>query len=383
MYPYHDDPTTVFWRQDQHCIPKKISRYVILGNGDTVLHHYQRSFSTHYTSGSQIKNVTVNHKGSQLTDISYSHSYDTLERKIYYEERRPNPNPPYNLILSQSKQFFYHGNTPWLDSVLTTVPYTSYKRDIFHYEPNDRLTKTDHFYRNLPNAPWIKSGFDSRIYDVNGQLTRIEVYGSEPSEKLTLVMDINYNNTNRISTITTTNAVTNLFSKKYAYIYNDADSITTQILYRWYNNEWIYDGQKSIDLGYGSRVDESNTSSSVGSKLTLKYSEDKICPYLCFDDWLNLNQHYLLYFTYPTTETGEPAKDDIPLSVYPNPSDGLFWIESPVESRLTLQDLLGRIIWQGISTGKDQLVLPSGTRGQLLLQATLNKQTAVKMILIQ
>ena len=385
LYPYHDDPTTVFWRQDQHCIPKKISRYTILPNGDSSLHHYQRRLSSSFFSSTQLKRISVNYSYFNATTDAYGidHFYDTLGRKVNYEYYTYEQVPIPHKVVQTKVQYFYHGNTPWLDS-LKTIRTGSYdSRDIFHYDQNDRLASTDHYSRNPSNSPWKKSGFETRIYDVNGQLTRIEVYVSEPSEKLAQVMDINYDNMNRISTIITSNAETNALSEKYAYTYNDADSVSTQILYHWYNGEWIKDRQESIDLGYMNRVDQIHAPNSVGSRLTLKYTQGETCPKVCFDDWLNLNQKYRLYFSYPTTETGEPANENIPLSVYPNPADGIFWIESPVEARLVLQDMLGRIVWQGTSTGKDQLVLPGAVKGQLLLHATLNNQTGVRMILIQ
>ena len=132
------------------------------------------------------------------------------------------------------------------------------------------------------------------------------------------------------------------------------------------------------------RVDESRSISNFSgdTKLTMKYNPGETCPFMATDDLLNLNQHYRLYFSYPITGTEEPA-EEIPLSVYPNPSNGIIWVESPTNSKLVLQDILGRIVWQGISTGKDQLALPNGTKGQFLLHVTSENRTTFRMVLIQ
>jgi hypothetical protein len=387
LYPYHEDPTTVFWREDQHCVPSKIGRYAVSANGDTTPHHYQRTITNSFSNSTQQRTIRVKGKGYLLSDVEYMHVYDTLGRKIYFEERRPNPNPPPNiLVVYQSKRYYYHGNSPWLDSLTILGPNSDRKRDVFIYDQNDRLVTTEHYYRTQSNAPWIKSGFDTRVYNASGILTRIEVYTSLPTESLLRKWDITYDANNRINTIISTNATTNALSEKYEYSYNDVDSTSKQSQYHWYNNDWTLDREKTINLGFMNRVDEINTKPSGGGTLntlwTLHYAPDGTCPLTCDDDWLNLGQHYRLYFSYPTTGSNDPTESELPLSIYPNPNNGFFWVDSPAESKLAVLDMLGRVVWTGISTGKDQLALSGVPAGQFLLRVSLNDRVAVRKIII-
>lgn len=386
LFPYHEDPTTAYyWREDQHCIPKKISRYRVLNNGGIEEHGYQRSFlSSIYPT---YRSISVNKSGFQLSDMGYSHQYDTLGRLYYYAETRRNPNPPYNMIPYITKWFFYRGNSAWLDSIHTSGPGTmEQKRDILHYDQNDRLVTAEHLYRTQSNTPWIKSGFDTRIYNTSGVLIRIDVYTSSPSESLLRKWDITYDANNRVNTIISTDATTNTLSDKYAYFYNDIDSTSRQVQYHWFNNAWLTDREKTIDLGYMNRVDEIINlpvgGGSISTKWTLHYAPGETCPLTCDDDWLNIGQLYRLFFSYPTTETDNPAEDELPLAVYPNPANGIFWVESPAESQLAVLDMLGRVVWTGISTGKDQLDLPRVTAGQFLLRVSLNDRVAVRKVII-
>ncbi|HLP96537.1 MAG TPA: T9SS type A sorting domain-containing protein [Saprospiraceae bacterium] len=386
LYPYHEDPTTVYWREDQHCVPSKIGRFVVLTNGDTNLHYYQRTISSSFSSSTQQRTISVTAKGYLLSDRGYNHVYDTLGRKIYFEERRPNPNPPpNNLVVYQSKRYYYRGNSPWLDSLTILGPNSDRKRDVFLYDQNDRLVTTEHYYRTQSNAPWIKSGFETRIYDASGLLIRIEIYTTEPTVALVQFSDINYDANNRISTIISTDATTNVLSEKYAYFYNDIDSTSKQVQYHWFNNAWLSDREKTINLGYMNRIDEiinlPEGGGTVNTKWTLHYAPGETCPLTCDDDWLNLNQHYRLYFSYPTTGTNDPAEAELPLAVYPNPANGIFWLESPAESKLEVLDMLGRVVWTGLSSGKDQVVLPGVTAGQYLLRVSLNDRVAVRKII--
>ncbi|MBN8677627.1 MAG: T9SS type A sorting domain-containing protein [Chitinophagales bacterium] len=43
--------------------------------------------------------------------------------------------------------------------------------------------------------------------------------------------------------------------------------------------------------------------------------------------------------------------------------------------------MLGRVVWAGVSTGKDQLDLPRVTAGQFLLRVSLNDRVAVRKII--
>ncbi|MCC7464794.1 MAG: T9SS type A sorting domain-containing protein, partial [Saprospiraceae bacterium] len=245
---------------------------------------------------------------------------------------------------------------------------------------------TEHYYRTQSNVPWIKSGFEARVYNASGVLTRIEVYTSLPSESLLRKWDITYDANNRINTIISTNAATNTLADKYAYFYNDIDSTSKQIQYHWNNNAWQPDHEKTINLGFMNRVDEvinlPEGGGTVNTKWTFHYALGGTCPLTCDDDWLNLGQHYRLYFSYPTTGTDDPAEDGLPLSLYPNPTNGFFWVESPAESRLAVLDMLGRVVWTGISTGKDQLSLYGVPAGQFLLRVNLNDRVAVRKIII-
>ncbi|MBL7806202.1 MAG: T9SS type A sorting domain-containing protein [Saprospiraceae bacterium] len=382
LYPYHEDPTTVYWREDQHCVPSKIGRFRVFDDGDTTPHLYQRTITNSFSNSNQQRTIRVKGTGYLLSDVEYVHVYDTLGRKLYFEERRPKPNPPPNiLVVYQSKRFYYHGTSPWLDSITVLGPNSDRKRDVFLYDQNDRLVTTEHYYRTQSNVPWIKSGFETRVYNASGQLTRIDLYTSLPSESLWRKWNITYDANNRINTIISTNDASNVVPEKYAYFYNDIDSTSKQVQYHWSNNAWLSDREKTINLGYMNRVDEIIDLPNISSNWTLHYAPGGTCPLTCDDDWTGINQHYRLYFSYPTTGTNDPAEAELPLAVYPNPANGIFWVESPAESKLAVLDMLGRVVWTGVSTGKDQVAIPGVPAGQYLLRVSLNDRVAVRKII--
>ena len=301
--------------------------------------------------------------------------------------------------------------------------WSNVEQSFYTYDANNNLTNT--FYQYWNNNAWSNSGQNYNTYDANNNLISSLSegwYGTAwtPNSKTTYTYDVNNNLTNSLAQEWLSGAWVDSVKTVYTYTNNNN---TYNITQRWNGSSWINNTQDFItyDANHNctNHINQSWNGSSWDSNYEYYYAYDAnnnntyfLNQYWANNTWnncfktastYNSNNDILtqvlidyqsntatpipdstIYYYRTTTGINKLSTNNEQTTIYPNPSNGNFVVETNTETKQTLQvyDINGKVALTQTITGKATVDASSLSQGVYNLSIISNEGVVNKRVVI-
>jgi len=262
-------------------------------------------------------------------------------------------------------QFWDNAKGQWLNS----------ERDIYTYTMSNKISAV--IIQNWKNGAWYDTLNNISIYDKNGNLQKYieEVRDSTHHSWINDVQVLyTYDTKGLLSQYIFQNwdpSSTDSFENyaKWSYTYDSSGKVITYDYSSWVNTNWHTDMQYiyTYDKRQLTNCILQNWNNADNSLVNFEntnyiYNCDSSLHQEIITDWngsnsqVNDQRNTYFYFKNPPCDVDTTTTLDF--QIYPNPTSGLLYIKTPVSEDVAIMvtDLIGRIIYQGNSSGSSHLV---------------------------
>jgi hypothetical protein len=341
--------------------------------------------------------------------VIYRHDAQTaVVRYNYFEDDEI----PGSLKLSSldSNHFFVY---PDLIDFSASLTFDTNGEDYFAYRNyfrnTDGLIDSTYYYTRDMNGLLEPTSKFTYVYDINDKLTLSTNFSYDLGMPTLVSRTLyTYDAAGRISTLTSESYNNGQYSVNYltSYTYTDDENYEIVINYgvnstsnrkivyvfdaasnrrQIYEMNWNTDTQGFTDTSYYYAIDNDALDRRI-SLLTFNsyfsYTDSTLYNYIGESNCRSYHDQFVLvsedlgfirssrqyYFVSDLSSTfGQPftAAD---LRISPNPSDGTLFVEAPEGELITISDMQGRHLWQGVSTGNTRVDLPQYYQGMVLVR---------------